>query len=76
MEKLYLLLVRGAVEIDLRGPFETESNRLETAQAIYRDEVNPFNCDQVFQLTIVGGLPQVAAYFDGDLETCSNPSTG
>ena len=60
--KFYLLIVRGDVEPELKGPFPTENMR-DTYAWNYRDMRDPDAFDGLFPLDVdVQGKPQISAY--------------
>ncbi len=63
----YLIIVEGAAEPSLKGPFESDRERVDTAKVIYC-ALNESNMDNIFGLDIdSAGVPNIWAFMSGTL---------
>jgi hypothetical protein len=67
-KKFYLIVISGGVEIDHRGPFESELIRDTEAKALWI-YMNPANSDNIFKLnTDEDGRITTGVYVGEELE--------
>ena len=62
----FVLLVWGDVEPDLHGPYDDPLTQLEVAQELRRADGNQNS--GIYNVIVVDGVPQIAAFSGGDLD--------